>query len=306
MKQILLSLLRLSITLLIVALAAIVGWRLYVAYALAPTTRDGRVRVDSVQIAPDVSGLIDQVAVFDNQNVRAGQILFRIDAARFDLAVRQAQDAVQAAQVALDQAAREERRDRRLGSLVPAEQAEQAAAKQAGLKSGVTAAQDALAVAQLNLDRATVRAPIDGTIVGLNLLPGAYAVAGKPVLVEVATRGIYVEGYFEETKLPRVALGDKAEIRLMGETELLYGHVVSIAPAIADRERAANASLLPDINPTFSWVRLAQRIPVRILIDRVPPDVRLIAGRTATVTITTPHKMPKPREFWGNLWGTLP
>ena len=298
LKSIGFALLRLAITLGVVALALLIGWRLYAGYELAPWTRDGRVRADLVQVAPDVSGLIDQVAVVDNQPVRAGQLLFSIDRARFTLAEQQAQDAVAAAQVALDEAAREVRRDRRLGALVPAEQLEQAEAKQAELAAALSGAQNTLAVAALNLERSEVRAPISGTIAGLDLLPGAYAVASKPVLVIVATQQLYIEGYFEETKLARIALGDKAEVRLMGESALLEGHVVSLAPAIADRERAASPTLLPDINPTFSWVRLAQRVPVRIVIDRLPPGVKLIAGRTATVTIKDARALPKAGDFW--------
>lgn len=297
MKQIFLSLLRLLVTLLVVAAAAVVGWRLYAAYELAPWTRDARVRADTLQLAPDVSGLVTAVNVTDNQAVAAGQVLFVIDPARYQLAVQQAQDQIAAEHIALDEAQREDRRNRNLGSLVPTETLEQGATKVASLQAALTAAQDALALAQLNLDRATIKAPVAGRIVNLDLVAGSFASAGKPVLVMVAGAP-YVDGYFEETKLPRIAIGDPVEIRLMGETAVLRGHVASIAPGIADRERTASPTLLPDINPTFSWVRLAQRVPVRIAIDQVPAGVRLIAGRTATVTDTASHPLPR-WPVWG-------
>ena len=95
-----------------------------------------------------------------------------------------------------------------------------------------------------------------------------------------------IEGYFEETKLPRIKVGDAATVRLIGERTLLTGRVQSIAGGIDDRERSSGNDLLANVNPTFSWVRLAQRIPVRIALDAVPKTIDLVAGRTATVEIT--------------------
>ncbi len=306
MKQFIFSLLRFVITLGFVALAVVIGWRLYASYELAPWTRDGRVRADLSQIAPDVSGLIESVPVHDNQPVAAGQVLFVIDQARYKLALTFAQDAVKAEQIALDEAQREDRRNHGLGDLVSAEVREQGASKVSSLQAAMASAQDAVAVAQLNLDRTVVKAPLAGVTASVDLRPGDYAVAGKPVLAMVVAQSIYVDGYFEETKLPRIHLGDPAEIRLMGESQPLRGHVTSISPGIADRERIASATLLPDVNPTFSWVRLAQRVPVRVAIDRVPPGVQLIAGRTATVTIEGHYSLPGWRAFIAEFWAPKP
>ena len=106
----------------------------------------------------------------------------------------------------------------------------------------------------------------------LDLRPGAYATAGRPVFALVDRQSLHVQGYFEETKLGRIAVGAPVRVRLIGETQWLEGHVDSIAAGIEDRERGGSSNLLANVNPTFNWVRLAQRIPVRVQLDGVPPD----------------------------------
>jgi multidrug resistance efflux pump len=122
----------------------------------------------------------------------------------------------------------------------------------------------------------------------MELRPGNYVNTGKGVMALVDSDTLRVEGYFEETKLPRIRVGDRASIRLMGEDGLITGHVESVAGGIEDRERSAGANLLANVNPTFSWVRLAQRIPVRIKLDAAADRNRLVSGRTATVSVDTP------------------
>jgi hypothetical protein len=146
-------------------------------------------------------------------------------------------------------------------------------------------------LAKLNLTRTVVRASVDGTISDQSLRPGNYVSPGKAVMGLVDSGSLRVEGYFEETKLPHVRVGQIATIRLMGEHRLLKGHVTSIAMAIEDHDRTGSANLLPAINPSFSWVRLPQRVPVRIAIDEHPAGVALIAGRTASVTLA-PDDVP--------------
>lgn len=277
--------LRVLVTLVFVIAAVLVAAWLWRHYELEPWTRDGRVRANIVQVAPDVSGLVTEVLVRDNQHVRRGQPLFVLDRPRFALALAQAEATVQAGRVALAQAQRENRRNHGLGDLVAFEATEQGSAKVAQLDAALIQAQAARDTARLNLERTTVISPVDGIAANVALEPGDYASAGKAVLGVVNTASLRVDGYFEETKLPRIHVGDTAEIQLMGDSATLYGHVESISPGIEDRERGASATLLPNVNPTFSWVRLAQRIPVRIALDRVPQSVRLIAGRTATVTV---------------------
>ncbi|WP_171962892.1 efflux RND transporter periplasmic adaptor subunit [Bordetella trematum] len=276
---------RFAITVFAVLAALFAGWQLWVHYEVEPWTRDGRVKAYVVQVAPDVSGLVSAVPVHDNQDVKAGDILFEIDRARFELALAQADAAVRAERVARDQARRDLKRNRALGQLVAAEAVEQSQARLQQHEAALAQAQVQAQAARLDLQRSQVRATADGRITNLDLRQGAYARAGQPVMALVDAGSFYVEGYFEETKLPAIQEGDPVRIMLMGDDRPIEGHVESIALGIADRDRQTGANLLPDVNPTFNWVRLAQRIPVRVRIDHVPSGLRLVAGQTATVAI---------------------
>jgi multidrug resistance efflux pump len=277
---------RFLVTLIAVILAGIVGWQLWVYYMLDPWTRDGRVRADIVEVAPDVSGLVGQVFIHDNQTVHVGEPLFQIDPVRFQLALRQAVANAASEHATLRQAQSDARRVNGLsGNAVSAQTRDQ---RNTDVLEAEAAYQSALAdqaVAQLNLDRATVRAAVNGIVTNFSMQPGDYVTAGNAVAALVDTDSLYVDGYFEETKLPRIAIGDTARVTLLGGTPAITGHVQSIAAGIADTERAESPNLLANINPTFTWVRLAQRVPVRIQLDQVPASVRLIAGLTATVEI---------------------
>ena len=263
-----------------------------------PWTRDGRIRADIVEVAPDVSGLVTDVLVHDNQTVHRGQPLFLIDRPRFELALRQADGTVAAARATLSQAERENRRNHTLGDLVSAEAVEEGAAKVEQLRASLAQASAARDVAALNLQRTTVVSTVDGVVTNTEMRPGDYLQAGHSALALVYGGSLHAEGYFEETKLPAVRVGDPARIELMGVAVPVMGHVESIAGGVEDRERGPSGDLLANINPTFSWVRLPQRIPVRIAIDRVPAGVRLIPGSTATVIVTPRIARPlAPRSF---------
>ena len=284
-KPLLVAAARIANTLAVVVAAIFAGRRLWTHYQVEPWTRDGRVRADVIQIAPDVGGLITDVTVTDNQPVKRGQILFHVDRARYALALRQADTTIAAQRVMLDQARREAARNRALGDLVAGEVAEQGRSKVEQAQAALTQAGAARDVAALNLERTAVIAPTDGYLSDLTLRAGDYVAAGKPVLALIDSRSFRVEGYFEETKLRGVAVGQPVNVRIMGEPGTLSGHVQSIAAGIEDRDRSQGANLLPNVSPTFSWVRLAQRIPVRVVLDHPPANLRLIAGRTATVQI---------------------
>src|SRR5882762_4411059 len=276
-------LIRSLITLLVVVFAVVVTRWMWIHYELAPWSRDGRVRADVVTIAPDVAGFVVSVAVVDNQAVRKGEPLFQLDRARHEIALQQGLAAVARERAVLAEARREARRNDALGDVVAFEVREQSLARveeaAANLKQGIAD----VAAARLNLERTLVVAPVNGIVTNLELRPGDYMTVGREALALVDTDSLYVDGYFEETKLPRIHVGDRVSVRLMGESRILYGRVQSVAAAIADRERTPSQNLVADINPNFNWVRLAQRVPVRIMLDTVPDDVRLIAGRTATV-----------------------
>ncbi|MEO0032264.1 MAG: hypothetical protein RIS94_2022 [Pseudomonadota bacterium] len=278
-----------------------------------PWTRDGRIRADVVRVASDVSGLVTAVHFDHDQPVHRGDVLFEIDPARYRLALNDAETGVQraaadlaaaqagvaGAQATVAEARREAARNRGLGDLVAGETTQQSDAKAiegeaavaaasaavAQARARLEAAHSAVALARLNLSRTRVVAPVDGTLSDVALRVGNYVTAGSPVLALVDTGSLRVEGYFEETKLPSVKIGQRATIRVMGEDTPLHGHVYAIAAAIEDHDRTASSDLLPQINPSFSWVRLPQRVPVRIRLDNPPRNVALIAGRTASVSL---------------------
>ncbi len=280
---------RIAVTSLFVAIAAVLGWQLWIYYLQAPWTRDGRVRAEVVQVAADVSGLVSDIAVQDNQRVRRGDVLFRIDPARFALALREAEAEVVRTKAASDEAEREMNRFHALTTLEVSEERQQqraAAAAEAGAAYALAVAQRD--VAKLNLDRSEVHASVNGEVTNFGLRAGDYVDAGHAVFALIDTDSFYADGYFEETKLPRIAVGAHARVTLVGERGVIEGHVQSIAGGIADRERQDSADLLANVNPTFSWVRLAQRIPVRIALDHLPAGIRLVTGRTATVEVVPP------------------
>jgi multidrug resistance efflux pump len=308
------------LTLVLVVAGLVAADWLWVHYQIEPWTRDGRIRVDVAQVAPDVSGLVTEVKVFDNMTVHKGQPLFVIDRPRYQLALDQAEAALQqtdaASQLAgasvlaaeanlqaqnslLAQAHREDVRNRKLGDLVPTETVEQGATRVAQLQAAVAQAQATVAQARVNLERTTVVAPVDGVAADVELRPGDYLTAGRPAFGVVDAASLHIDGYFEETKLAYIRVGDRVTVELMGDGRRLEGHVESISPGIEDRERGPSGNLLANVNPTFNWVRLAQRIPVRVHIDHAPPDLRLIAGRTVTVVI---HPSAPLHRFVGGLW----
>lgn len=277
---------RMLFTLVVVLVAAAVGWQLWSYYMLEPWTRDGRVRADVVTVAADVSGLVSDVFVHDNEKVTKGQKLFQIDQRRFQYALDQAKADVASRQATVDQAKRDLERSKSLSSVaVTVQQVEQRQQTVDVDQAELDAANAALEVAQLNLERSTVVAPVNGIVTNFALLPGRYVNAGASVFALINSDTYRVEGYFEETKLRRIHIGEEANVKLIGDPRVLSGHVDSIAYGIEDQNRTTSSELLAFVNPTFSWVRLAQRIPVRIKLDHVPPDLLLVSGRTATVSV---------------------
>ena len=284
---------RLLVTLGMVAVASVVGLGLWDYYMDAPWTRDGRVRADVVAVAPDVSGLVTEVLVEDNQVVRKGDVLFRIDPDRFRLGLRQAEAMVEGRKATAEQNAADFARYSKLSDAAVSQQKVEAA-KAADL-SAEAAYEQALAdrdLAKLNLERSAVRASVNGRITNMELRPGAYVTTGRGVMALIDRDTLRVEGYFEETKLPRIRVGAPVTIQLMGEGAPLRGHVESIAGGIAETGRTDGSNLLASVNPTFAWVRLAQRIPVRIKLDDAPDETRLVSGRTATVAVESEGERP--------------
>lgn len=276
---------RVALTCIFVVIASFLAWRLWWHYEMDPWTRDGRIKANVIQVAPDVSGQVTKVLVHDNQQVSIGDVLFDVDTARFELALRQAEAAELSQRIALEQAIKEARRNNALRELVSDESKEQGSAHVEQLRAALTQATINRDLAKLNLKRTHVLSPVNGRIANLDLRTGSYVSASHAVLALIDTDSYYVEGYFEETKLPRIAAGDAVTIIPMGGTTKLPGHVDSIASGIAERDRLTSPNLLTSINPTFNWVRLAQRIPVRITFDKLPQGTTLVAGQTVTVDV---------------------
>ncbi|MDQ0453747.1 efflux RND transporter periplasmic adaptor subunit [Rhizobium paknamense] len=279
---------RICLTLIVVAAAVLVGRHMWTYYMEEPWTRDGKIRADIVNIAPDVSGLVSDVMVRDNQQVHTGDILFRVDKRRFELALAQAEASLEQSKSSWDLAIRERERQERLGDSGSIQEREKAASTEEQAAAAYREAVATRDVAKLNLERADVRSTVNGTISNLSLQPGDYVAAGTAKVAVVNSDSLRAEGYFEENKLPRIKPGDRARIHLMGQKIVLDGVVDSIATGIEDRERSSSTGLLANITPTFNWVRLAQRVPVRIRLINVPQDVALIAGLTATVEVIGP------------------
>ncbi|MFT4064147.1 efflux RND transporter periplasmic adaptor subunit [Paraburkholderia sp.] len=272
-------------TAIIFIVAILIGRVLWVHYMDEPWTRDGRVRAEIVNVAPDVSGAIVDLPVKDNQFVKQGDLLMQIDPSHYQIAVEQAQAAVAARRAELQMKRDDAQRRADMDSLVVSKESRENATHAASAaEASYQQALAALDAAKLNLERTRVVSPVDGYVTNLSVFRGDYASAGAAKLAIVDSHSFWVYGYFEETKLPRVRIGDKAEVKLMsGGT--LQGHVESISRGIYDRDNPQSHELLADVNPTFNWVRLAQRVPVRVKIDSVPDDVVLAAGTTCTVVV---------------------
>lgn len=280
------STIRVGITLAMVAAAIFAGSWIWQHYMYSPWTRDARVRADVVTIAPDVSGWVLELRVRDNQQVKAGDLLMTIDRDRYQAAVEKAQAVVDIRRQQLSLREHEALRRSRLGAkAISAELLDNAKISAEMARGEYREAQADLRIAELNLARSEVRAPRDGQVTNLVLAQGNYVKAGQAVMALVDTQSFYVQAYFEETKLPRIQVGAPVEVWLMGGTDEIRGEVESISRGITDRNASPDGQLLADVEPTFNWVRLAQRIPVRIKLTSLPEDIALSAGMTASVRL---------------------
>jgi multidrug resistance efflux pump len=277
-----------AVTLGLGLLAIMFCLQLWRAYVLAPWTRDGRVSAQVIRIAPEVSGQVVQLLAGDNQWVTKGDLLYRIDARAYRLALQQRAAEFAEARSVFEQRSAQFKRRTRLAEAIAREEIDNAARDLAVAQARLDAARSQLAQARLDLERTTVRSPVDGYVTQLRLQAGDYAEAGNTNLFVVDGHSFWVTGYFEETKLPGVRIGAPVSIKLMGFAPLLKGHVASMGRGIADANELRSDSGLPRVSPTFSWIRLAQRVPVRIELDKVPDGVELAAGMTASVEVTSP------------------
>ena len=282
---VILRLIRFLITIAVVAVAIFVVVQIWYVYELAPWTRDGRVFAQTVVVAPEVSGTVVSVPLHDNQLVQKGQVLFQIDQQRFKISLAQAQASLDAAKLQLQARQQDVARRRGLSGLISREDVENTGIASSVANANVEGAQASVDLAQYDLARTTLYAPVTGIVTHLRLQTGDYATAGHPYIALIDTSSFDIIAYFEETKLAHIQVGDRASIRLMGFPERLQGHIGSIGRGINNQNDQVDERGLPEVNPIFDWVRLAQRIPVNVVIDQVPAGVLLASGMTCSVNV---------------------
>lgn len=273
----------------VLLIAVLLAWALWYHFFRSPWTRDGRVRVEVVNVAAQISGQVIHLPVSDNQPVKKGDLLFEIDPIDYQHALTQAEATVKTDEFNLTIAQEDAARRQKLGEAVSAEErvtyASNAEVAAATYQSAVAARDQA----KVNLDRTKIYSPVNGYVTNLTLRVGDYATPGQVKLSLVDSDSFWIAGYFEETKLPNIHVGDYAHIRLMGWGPEVAGHVESVARGISDTDSGNGNLGLENVNPIFTWVRLAQRIPVRIAIDHVPDNVTIAAGQTCTVVLSAPR-----------------
>lgn len=273
-------------TVIVCAIALCAGWWLWNYYMQSPWTRDGKVRAELVNITPEVSGRLEKILVHDNQFVSAGSLIFSIDPVPYQIALDNAEAALAKAQADMAKADHEAARRRSLPrNVISSEDLDESNLAAASMKASYKAAQANLEQAKWNLSKTRIYAPTDGYITNLQARVGNYATAGTPLVALVDTHSFYVLGYFEETKLRHIREGRKADIVLYNGNIRLQGVVKSIGRAIYDQSADSSSDLLMDVKPNVPWVRLAQRVPVRIKLIDIPADLTLVAGTTCTISI---------------------
>ncbi len=286
------NLIRYIITLAAVVLAGFVLVNMFHEYLFQPWTRDGHVRAQIIKVTPRVGGPIVDLPVHDNQAVKKGDLLFKIDPRTFALAIEQAEAKLKQAQATEIVKQDQSKRARDLYKKDKGAISEQALVRKENnllvANADVDVAQANLHKAQLDMEFTEVRAPVNGYITNLLLRYGSQTVANQPALALIDTSSFWVHGFFKETQIENVRSGNRVVVKLMTYPDMpLEGVVESIGWGIAQQDGAPAADLLPAINPSFDWIRLAQRIPVRIRLTRIPEEVELRVGTTASVFVMT-------------------
>ncbi|WJD49913.1 p-hydroxybenzoic acid efflux pump subunit AaeA [Enterobacter sp. PGRG2] len=277
---------RTAITLVMVILAFIAIFRAWVYYTESPWTRDARFSADVVAIAPDVAGLITDVKVHDNQLVQKDQVLFTIDRPRYQKAVEEAEADVAYYRALASEKRREAGRRNKLGiQAMSREEIEQSNNVLQTVIHQQAKAQATLDLAKLDLERTVIRAPAAGWVTNLNVYTGEFITRGSTAVALVKQNSFYVLAYMEETKLEGVRTGYRAEITPLGSNRVLKGTVDSVAAGVTNASSSRDAKGMATIDSNLEWVRLAQRVPVRIRLDDQKENV-WPAGTTATVVIT--------------------
>jgi len=285
-KSLIRKIARYAITILLVIIAVVIIYRAWVFYTESPWTRDAKFAADVVAISPDVTGLITDVPVHDNQLVKKGDTLFVVDRPRYQKALDQAQADVEYYQALVSEKRREAARRNKLGTSAMSREA----IDQANNDLQTTEHQLAKSIAtrdlaKIDLDRTAITAPSDGWVTNLNVYEGEFITRGSVAVALVQQHSFYVLAYLEETKLHGVEPGYRAEVTPLGSNVVLRGTVDSVAAGVTNSSSSVDSKGMATVDSNLEWVRLAQRVPVRIRLDRQPGN-RFPAGTTATVVIT--------------------
>lgn len=293
MKTLLIKIIRIAITLLLVLLGIVAVFKVWMFYTESPWTRDAKFSADVVAIAPDVSGLLTDVPVVDNQLVTKGQTLFVIDQPRYQQALDQANADVAYYQALVAEKKREASRRVNLGpDAMSREEIEQASNALLTAQQQLAKATAVRDLARLDLERTVVRAPADGWVTNLNVHTGEFITRGATAVALVKKNSFYLLAYLEETKLHGLNKGDRAEITPLGSNRIMHGTVDSVAAAVNNSSSTSNSKGLASVDSNLEWVRLAQRVPVKIVLDDKDQQHPYPAGTTATVVIIGKQDRP--------------
>ena len=279
------------INLAVIALVAYYAYQYFEDYITNPWTRNGQVRGQVIQVAPRVSGMVQSIAVIDNQAVKQGDLLFEIDSEPFEIGISQAEASLERARIGSQSANIEYEHLTEIFAKDPGAVSQKdlnrREANYLQSLSQIDIAVEQLRAAKLNLSYTQVRASVDGYVSNINFQIGTQAVLNSPILALVDSNSFWVFGYFRESQIGKFNIGDPARVTLMAYPETpLTGHVESLGWGIAPSDGTVGYNLLPSIKPVFQWIRLAQRVPVRVKLDKIPKGVELRFGLTASVMIT--------------------
>jgi len=284
------KIIKILLSLTIISLALFFGYNKYREYIENPWTRDGQVRTQVIQVTPRVSGMITKIAVQDNQAVKKGDLLFEIDPSQYQVKLDQSQARLQRTlEVAKGTKVEYERVNKiysRDKGAVSQKDMNRNEVNYYKSLADIDSSTEAVNTAKLNLSYTKVYAEVDGYVSNINFQTGSQAVANHAILALVDTNSYWVFGFFREDAIPEVAVGDQARVTLLAYPNTpLSGVVESIAWGIAPSDGNPGVNLLPSVKPVFQWIRLAQRIPVRIKLDKLPEEVKLRFGMTASVMV---------------------
>ena len=288
------TIIKLTLTLAVFGAAGWFGWQKWHIYFENPWTRDGQVRSQVVLVTPQVTGRVITIYIHDNQPVRKGDLLFEIDPSLYELKVKQAEAQLKRS---LEDAKGKEIEYKRVKKI---HEQDPGAVSQKDLNrnrvsyfkalANTDVAKESLEKAKLDLQHTKVYAEVDGWVSNINFQIGSQAVANQPILALVDKNSFWVFGFFREDSVSDVEVGDEARVTLMAYPDTpLKGRVESIAWGITPPDGNPGPNLLPQVKPVFQWIRLAQRIPVRIALEELPPNVKLRVGMTASVMVLHPQ-----------------